>query len=413
MTTMPSDSIKPVVTTLVAGLVAWTLAAHALAQDAIKVGIIAPFTGPFAAYGKQFEAGAKAYQKLHGDTIGGRKVQLIFKDTGGPSPEAAKRNAQELAVQEKVDFLAGFGLTPEALAVADLATQAKKPMVIFNAATSIITTKSPYITRTSMTLPQVSAPLGMWAARNGIRKVVTLVTDYGPGKDAESAFQKTFTAGGGQVLESIRTPLQNPDFTPFIQRVKDAKPDAMFIFVPAGEQSIAVMKAYTERGLAQAGIKAIATGDVTDDYVLNAMGDAALGLITTFHYSAAHDSPENKAFLQAYAQVAPKEGRANFMTVGAFDGMALIYDVVAKLGGNIDADKAMEIIKGWKHVSPRGAIAIDPQTRDIVQTIYVRRVEKRNGELWNIEFDKFDNVVDPASNPEHRIGPAERSHVRR
>ena len=370
----------------------------ACAQDAVKVGIVAPFTGPFAAYGKMFEAGAKAWQKLHGDTVAGRKIDLIIKDTGA-APDAAKRHAQELVVQEHVDFLAGFGLTPEALAVADVATQARTPMVIFNAATSIITTKSPYVTRTSMTLPQVSAPLGTWAARNGIKKVVTLVADYGPGKDAESAFQKTFTAGGGQVIESIRTPLQNPEFTPFIQRVRDAKPDAVFIFVPAGEQSIAVMKAYTERGLAQAGIKAIATGDVTDDFVLDAMGDAALGLITTFHYSAAHDSPENKAFLQAYSQVASKEGRANFMAVGAFDGMALIYDVVAKLNGKIGADKAMEIVKGWKHVSPRGPIAIDAQTRDIVQTIYVRRVEKRNGQLWNVEFDKFDNVVDPGKQP--------------
>ena len=236
------------------------VALPAVAQEPIKIGIIAPFTGSFADYGKQFEAGAKAYQKLHGDTVAGRKVQLIVKDTGGPSPEVARRLAQELVVQDKVDFLAGFGLTPEALAVADIATQAKKPMVIFNAATSIITTKSPYITRTSMTLPQISAPLGTWAAKNGIRKVVTLVADYGPGNDAEAAFKKTFTAGGGQVVESIRTPLQNPDFAPYIQRVKDAKPDAVFIFVPAGQQSIGVMKAYTERGLAQAGIKAIATG---------------------------------------------------------------------------------------------------------------------------------------------------------
>jgi branched-chain amino acid transport system substrate-binding protein len=365
------------------------------AQQPIKVGVIAPFTGPFADYGRQFEAGVRAYQKLHGDTVAGRKIEVILKDTGGPLPDVAKRLAQELVVQDNVDFLAGFGLTPEALAVADVATQAKKPMVIFNAATSIITTKSPYITRTSMTLPQISAPMGTWAAKNGIKKVITLVTDYGPGNDAEAAFKKTFTAAGGQVVESIRTPLQNPDFAPFIQRVKDAKPDAVFIFVPAGQQSIGVMKAYTERGLAQAGIKAIATGDVTDDHVLNAMGDAALGMITTFHYSAAHDSPENKAFLQAYAQVAPNAGRANFMTVGAFDGMALIYDVVAKLNGKIDADKAMDIVKGWKRQSPRGPISIDPQTRDIVQTIYVRRVEKKNGELWNIEFDKFDDVHDP------------------
>jgi len=374
-------------------------ASPVFAQEAVKVGIVAPFTGAFADYGKQFEAGANAYQRLHGDTVAGRKIQIILKDTGGPSPEVAKRLAQELVVQDKVDLLAGFGLTPEALATADIATQAKKPMVIFNAATSIITTKSPYVTRTSMTLPQISAPLGTWAAKNGIRKVATLVADYGPGNDAEAAFRKTFTAGGGKVLDSIRTPLQNPDFAPFIQRIKDSKPDAVFIFVPAGAQSVAVMKAYTERGLAQAGIKAVATGDVTDDHVLNAMGDAALGLITTFHYSAAHDSPENKAFLQAYAQVAPNAGRANFMTVGAFDGMALIYDIVSKLNGNIDADKAMDIVKGWKTQSPRGPISIDPQTRDIVQTIYVRRVEKRNGELWNVEFDKFDNVVDPGKQP--------------
>jgi len=385
---------------LIAAAAAWLLVAFpALAQEPIKVGIIAPFTGPFADYGKQFEAGAKTFQKLHGDTVAGRKIQLIFKDTGGPSPEVAKRLATELVVQENVDFLAGFGLTPEALAVADVATQAKKPMIIFNAATSIITTKSPYIARTSMTLPQISAPLGTWAAKNGIKKVITLVADYGPGNDAEAAFKKTFTAAGGQVVESIRTPLQNPDFAPFIQRIKDAKPDAVFIFVPAGQQSIGVMKAYTERGLAQAGIKAIATGDVTDDHVLNAMGDAALGLVTTFHYSAAHDSPENKAFLQAYKQVAPDAGRANFMTVGAFDGMALIYDIVAKLNGKIDAEKAMEIAKGWKTQSPRGPISIDPQTRDIVQTIYVRRVEKKDGELWNVEFDKIDNVSDPGKQP--------------
>jgi branched-chain amino acid transport system substrate-binding protein len=371
----------------------------AWAQDAVKVGIVAPFSGPFADYGKQFDAGVKAYQKMKGDKAGGHKVEVVIRDTGGPSPEVAKRLAQELVVRDKVDFLAGFGLTPEALAVADIATQAKKPMIIFNAATSIITTKSPYVARTSMTLPQISAPLGTWAAKNGIKRVFTLVADYGPGNDAQSAFTKTFTAGGGQIVDSIKTPLQNPDFAPFVQRAKDAKPDAVFVFVPAGEQSIGFMKAFNERGLAQAGIKVIATGDITDDHVLNAMGDAAIGAITSFHYSAAHDSPENKAFLQAYAQVAPNAGRANFMTVGAYDGMNLIYDVVAKLNGKIDADKAMEVIRGWKTQSPRGPISIDPETRDIVQTIYLRKVEKRNGELWNVEFDKFDAVKDPGKQP--------------
>ncbi len=375
------------------------LASVGAAAQTIKVGVVAPFSGPFADYGKQFDAGIKAYQKINGDTVAGRKIEVIVRDTGGPSPEVAKRLAQELVTRDKVDFLAGFGLTPEALAVADIATQAKKPMVIFNAATSVITTKSPYIARTSMTLPQISAPMGTWAAKNGIKKVITLVADYGPGNDAEASFKKAFTAGGGQVVDSIRTPLQNPEFAPFIQRVKDAKPDAVFIFVPAGEQSIAVMKAYNERGLAAAGIKAIATGDVTDDHVLNAMGDASVGLITTFHYSAAHDSPENKAFLKAVSEVAPGGGRPNFMAVGAYDGMAAIYEVVRKLNGQIDPDKAMEVLKSFKTTSPRGPIAIDPETRDVVQTIYVRRVEKKGNELWNVEFDKFENVKDPGKQP--------------
>jgi len=393
--TFVEHSEDTLIRTIAVALTWLVVASPVFAQNAIKVGIVAPFSGAFADYGKQFEAGVKAYQKIHGDSVDGRKIEILVRDTGGPSPEVAKRLAQELVVRDKVDFLAGFGLTPEALAVADIATQAKKPMVIFNAATSIITTKSPYIARTSMTLPQISAPMGTWAAKNGIKKVITLVADYGPGNDAEAAFKKTFTAGGGQVVDSIRTPLQNPEFAPFIQRIKDAKPDAVFIFVPAGEQSIAVMKAYNERGLAQEGIKAIATGDVTDDHVLNAMGDPAIGLITTFHYSAAHDSPENKAFLKAYSEVAPNAGRANFMTVGAFDGMGAIYEVVKKLNGNIDGDKAMEVLKNYKATSPRGPIMIDPETRDIVQTIYVRRVEKKNNELWNAEFEKFENVKDP------------------
>ncbi len=363
--------------------------------EPVRIGVIAPFSGSFADYGKQFDVGIKAFQKIHGDTVAGRKVEIIRRDTGGPMPEVAKRLAQELVVRGKVDFLAGFGLTPEALAVADVATQARKPMVVFNAAASIIPTRSPYIVRTSMTLPQVSAPLGTWAARHGIARVVTLVADYGPGSDAEAAFKKTFTAGGGRIIEALRTPLQNPDFGPYIQRVKDAKPDAVFIFVPSGEQSIAVMKAYRERDLAAAGIKAIGTGDVTDDHILDALGDAAIGMITTSHYSAAHDSPENRAFLQAAAEVAPGSGRPNFMAVGAYDGMAAIYEVIRRVPGTPDADAAMPILRTFKTMSPRGPIAIDPATRDIVQDIHVRRVERRGGELWNIEFDRFERVADP------------------
>ncbi len=367
----------------------------AQAQETIKIGLVAPFSGPFADYGKQMEGGIKAYMKQHGDTVAGKKIEIIAKDTTGPVPEVAKRLAQELVVRDKVDFLAGFGLTPEALAVAPIAQQAKKPMIIMNAATSIITTKSDYIARVSMTLPQISAPMATWASKNGIKRVVTLVADYGPGIDAETAFKNTFTGGGGQVLESIRVPLRNPEFAPFIQRIKDAKPEAVFIFVPAGEQGIAFMKGYRERGLADAGIKVIATGDLTDDHVLPAMGDAVLGVITTFHYSAAHDSPENKTFLKQFADANPNGGRPNFMAVAGYDGMHAIYEVAKKLNGKIDGDKAMEVLKGMKINSPRGPIVIDASTRDVVQTVYVRKVEKVNGELYNVEFDKFADVKDP------------------
>ena len=365
------------------------------AQETIKIGVIAAFSGPFADYGKQMEGGMKAYMKQHGDTVAGKKIELILKDTTGPSPEIAKRLAQELVTRDKVDLLAGFGLTPEALAVAPIAEQAKKPMIIMNAATSIITTKSDYIARVSMTLPQISAPMASWALKNNIKRVVTLVADYGPGIDAETAFKTTLVAGGGQIVESIRVPLRNPEFAPFIQRIKDAKPEAVFVFVPAGEQGVAFMKGYRERGLAEAGIKVIATGDLTDDHVLPAMGDATLGVITSFHYSAAHNSPENKAFLKNFADANPGAGRPNFMAVAAYDGMGAIYEVANKLGGKIDGDKAMAVLKGMKINSPRGPITIDPQTRDVVQTVYIRKVEKVNGELYNVEFDKFDNMKDP------------------
>jgi len=367
----------------------------AWAQDTIKVGVIASFSGPFADYGKQMQGGIKAWMAQHGDTVAGKKIQLIYKDTTGPSPEIAKRLAQELVVRDKVDFLAGFGLTPEALAVAPIAQQAKKPMIIMNAATSIITTKSDYIARFSMTLPQISAPMGDWALKNNIKNVATVVADYGPGIDAEKAFSDRLVKNGGKIVEGIRVPLRNPEFAPFIQRIKDAKPDAVFVFVPAGEQSIAFMKGYRERGLAAAGIKVIATGDLTDDHVLPAMGDNTLGVITTFHYSAAHKSPENDAFLKSFAAANPQGGRPNFMAVAAYDGMNAIYQVSKQLNGKIDGDKAMAVLKTMKINSPRGPISIDPATRDVVQTVYVRKVENVNGQPYNIEFDQFTNQKDP------------------
>ena len=365
------------------------------AQGVVKLGLVAEFSGPFAQYGQQILGGMKAYMKQHGDTVAGKKIEIVQKDTTGPAPDVAKRLAQELVTRDNVDFLVGFGLTPNALAVAPVATEAKKPMIIMNAATSIITTKSPYIVRVSMTLPQITQPMAQWAAKNGIKKVYTVVADYGPGLDAEAAFTKAFKVAGGEMVGSVHTPLQNPDFAPFVQRVKDAKPEAVFLFLPAGEQGIAFMKSYKERGLADAGIKLIATGDITDDGVLDAMGDPTLGLVTSFHYSASHNSPENTAFKKAYAEANGTTLRPNFMAAAGYDGMAAIYEALRKTNGSTDGDKIMAALKGMKLASPRGAIMIDPETRDVVQTVYIRKVEKTGGGLYNMEFDKFPDQKDP------------------
>jgi len=371
------------------------MSASALAQGVIKLGLVGEFSGPFAQYGQQILGGMKAYMKANGDTVAGKKIEIVQKDTTGPSPDTAKRLAQELVTRDNVDILVGFGLTPNALAVAPVATEAKKLMVIMNAATSIITTKSPYIVRVSMTLPQVTQPMAVWAARNGIKKVYTVVADYGPGLDAEKAFSDAFKAAGGEIVGSIHTPLQNPDFGPFIQRVKDARPEAVFLFLPAGEQGIAFMKGYEERGLKQAGIKLIATGDITDDGVLEAMGDPTLGLITSFHYSAAHNSPDNTAFKKAYSEANGDKLRPNFMAAAGYDGMAVIYEALKKTNGSTDGDKLLAAIKGMKFASPRGPTMIDPETRDVVQTVYIRKVEKVGGSLYNVEFDKFPDQKDP------------------
>jgi branched-chain amino acid transport system substrate-binding protein len=365
------------------------------AAQPVKIGVVAEFSGPFADYGTQIVNGMKTYLKQNGDTFGGRKIEIIQRDTTGAAPDVAKRLAQELITRDKVDLLAGFGLTPNALAVAPIDAEAKKPMVIMNAATSIITTKSPYIVRVSHTLPQDTQPIAQWAWKNGVKRAYTLVSDYGPGIDAEGAFVKAFKAAGGEVIDSVRTPLQNPDFAPYLQRIKDSKPDAVFVFLPPGSQTIAFIKGYEERGLKQAGVKLIGTGDLTDDGVLQAMGEPTLGLITSFHYSASHDSPENKAFIKAYAETNGTKYRPNFMACAGYDGMAAIAEALKKTGGSVDPDKFMAALKGMRLMSPRGPIMIDAETRDIVQTVYIRKVEKVNGELYNMEFDKFPDVKDP------------------
>lgn len=366
-------------------------AAPALAQDTVKIGLILPMTGPFASTGRQVEAGVRAYMALNGDTAAGKKIELVLRDDAGTADQT-RRIAQELVVNDHVSMLMGFGLTPLAMAVAPVLNQAKIPAIITSATTSSIMKQSDYYVRTSMAGPQSAVPVAKWAAENGLKRVVTLVTDYGPGHDIEKGFIDEFKKDGGEIVEAVRVPLQNPDFAPFLQRVRDAKPDAVFVFVPSGVGSL-FMKQFVDRGLADAGIKLIATGDVTDDDLLNAIGDPALGVITGHFYSAAHDSPENKAFVKQ-VETANKM-RPNFMAVGGYDAMHLAYAALEKTGGDTDGTKLVSAMKGMQWMSPRGPISIDPATRDIVQDIYIRKVEKVNGELYNVEFATYKDIHDP------------------
>jgi branched-chain amino acid transport system substrate-binding protein len=367
-------------------------AGSALAQDnTFKIGLILPMTGPFASTGKQLESAARLYMAQNGNTVAGKKVELIVKDDTGTA-DVTKRIAQEMVVNDKVNVLAGFGLTPLALATAPIATQAKTPLVVMSAATSSITEASPYIVRTSFTVPQVVTVLADWAGKNGVKRVVSLVTDYGPGVDSEKYFKERFIANGGTVIDTLRVPLRSPDFAPFLQKVRDAKPDALFAFVPAGQGS-ALMKQFAERGLDKAGIRLIAEGSVTDDDIVNGMGEVALGVVTSHHYSAAHNSPANKKFVEAFGK-ANNGLRPNFMAVGAYDGMRVIYEAAkATKGGSGEA--LLNAMKGQIFESPRGPIYIDAQTRDVVHNIYIRKVEKKDGQLWNTEFETVKDVKDP------------------
>jgi len=365
-----------------------------IAAEPLKIGLVLPLSGPFASYGKQIENGVRLYLAQSGGVFSGRKVILFVKDDTGVAPEISKRAAQELVVQDKVDILAGFGLTPSAMAAASVATQAQKPMIVMNAAASAITTKSEYIVRVSHTLPQITAPIATWAAKNKIRKVYTLVADFGPGQDAEAQFKKTFMAAGGEIVGEVRTPVKNPDFAPFLQKIKDAKPDAIFLFVPPGEQTIAFMKGFTERDMGKSGIRIIATGDLTEEDVIDGVGDNALGIVNALQYSEAHNSPENKAYVAAYYKAYPKS-RPNYMSVSGYDGMQLIARTLEKTGGDASGDRFIAAAKGLAWTSPRGPVSIDPLTRDIVQTVYIRRVERVAGTLQNVEFEQTAALRDP------------------
>jgi branched-chain amino acid transport system substrate-binding protein len=370
--------------------------APAHAQDALRIGLIATYSGPYADYGRQFDAGIALYLKEHGGKIAGRPVEIVKKDTAGPAPDAAKRIAQELVVRDKVNVLTGLDFSPNAYAVGAIATQAKVPTIVMNAASSAITTSSPYIARLSFTVQQVTDPMARYMLKQGVKQAYTVVADYASGQDAETAFKKAFTAGGGKVVGEVRTPMNNPDFSAYVQRIKDSKPQAVFFFFPSGVMPPAFLKVWKERGMEEAGIKLYATGEATDDSFLEATGDVALGLVTSHHYSYAHPSAKNQKFVKDFEAQFGTTMRPNYFAVTAYDAMAAIDLALGKTRGDATGDKLMAALKGLAFESPRGPVEIDSATRDIVQTVYIRKTEKAGGKLVNAEFDKFDRVKDPA-----------------
>jgi branched-chain amino acid transport system substrate-binding protein len=359
----------------------------------VKIGLIAPMTGPTTSTGRMLEAGARLFLAEAGDTVAGRKIELIVRDDTGVA-DITRRIAQELVANDGAEVLAGFGLTPLALAAAPIAAQAKVPQIVMMAGTANVTEKSPFIVRSCFTQPQTTVPMAVWARANNIGSVITLVADYAPGLDTEAAFVGQFQSGGGKVLETIRVPLSSRDFSPFLQRAADAKPDALFVFVPTG-LGAALMKQYVERGLDKAGIKVLGEGSVTEDDVLTQMDDSVLGMVTSHHYSAAHDSPENKAFVAAF-RAANGGRRPNHVAVHAYDGLRLVYEALKKTNGDAGGEVLVNAMKGLSWTSPRGPFSIDPATREPIQNIYIRRVEKQGGELYNVEFATIANVRDPS-----------------
>ena len=371
-----------------------TWSASAVAQETLKIGVILPYSGPFADAANQLQAGIDLYLAEHGDEVAGRKIELIKRDTGGPAPDVARRLAQELVVRDQVDILAGFALTPEALGAAEIATEAQKLMVVMNAATSVITEQSPYIVRTSVTIPQLNYAFGTWAYEQGVREAYTLVADYGPGIDAETSFAKGFTEAGGTIVGADRTPVANPDFSAYVQRVADAGPEAVYIFVPGGAQPAAIGKALVDRGLAPPDIKVLGQGELTHPEALESMGETARGIITTFHYTLERDDPLNKAYVEGYT--AANNGRKpDLFSIGGYDGMHLIFEALKATNGDASGDALIEAAKGMSWDSPRGPMSIDPETRDVIQTVYIREIQEVDGELQNVIVHEIPNVKDP------------------
>ncbi|MBB4102222.1 ABC transporter substrate-binding protein [Allorhizobium borbori] len=380
-----------------AATVAFAVTHPAFAADTIKVGLVLPMSGPFSQYGQQMQNGIKLFMKEHGDTVAGKKIELVIKDDGGIAPDRARRAVQDLIVRDKVDILAGFTFTASALAAAPMAKEAEKAMIVMNASSSGITEASPYMIRIGQTLPQITEPAGRYAGEQGFKTIYTVVADITAGHDAEAAFIRGLKSTGGEVAGSLRVPAQNPDFAPFVQRIKDAKPNAVFAWLPPGEAAINFIKEFNQRGLAAEGIVMLGTGDLTDELTITQTGDAGLGVVTTGHYSMAHKSAKNEAFVKAYLADYPNEKWPNFLSVSAYDGMAVLYHGLEKTKGDASGPVITEALKGEKIESPRGPIEIDAKNRDIVQTIYVRKVEKVDGRFANVEFHEFPESRDSAA----------------
>ena len=374
----------------IAGLL---VASAVRAQETIKVGLVMPYSGQFADTAAQMDNAIKLYVKQHGDRVAGKKIEFIRKDVGGIAPPLAKRLSQELVVRAHVDILAGFVLTPNAMAAGDTSKEAKKFMVVMNAATAIVTTKSPYMVRTSFTVPQTNETLGTWVFNHGTRKAYTGVSNYAPGHDAEASFQRAFKAAGGEIVGSVRWPVANSDFAPFVQRMKDAHPGALYLWIPGGTQPAALGKALAERGINAKNTKIFGQDVLTVETALKGMGDTALGIVTASHYDYNLKNPKNRAFVKAYREAYHRN--PDIFSIGGWDGIHLIYEALKKTGGNADGEALIDAAKGMSWNSPRGPMSIDPNTRDVVQTIYIRRVEKVNGKLVNVAFDKIENVKDP------------------
>jgi branched-chain amino acid transport system substrate-binding protein len=383
----------PFVVAAVSTALAAAFPAHA--QQTVKIGLVMTLSGQFADAAVQMDNGIKTYMKQHGDTVAGKKIELIRKDTGGPAPDVAKRLSQELVVRDRVDILAGYVLTPNAMAAGDVSAEAKKFMVVMNAATSVVITKSPYMIRTSVTLPQVMETFGTWAATKGkIKQNYSMVTDYGPGHDAETAFTSAFKAAGGVMVGSVRFPVANPDFSAFVQRAKDLAPESIYIFIPGGAQPAALGKAFAERGIDMNKTKVLGSGETTAEAALKSMGDTSLGIITAWHYDYKLDNKLNQAFVKEFNAM---HGRnPDFFSIGGYDGMHAIYETLKRTKGNADGEAMIKAAKGLKWESPRGPMSIDPDTRDVVQDVYIRRVQKVGNELVNVPFDKISAVKDPA-----------------